>query len=157
MAGPDMAKLKDGTWVLVADGEKALILANRGSGDPPDLRVLRKTEQDNPPNHEQGSDRPGRTYSSYGPGNSAYDTADWHELGKERFAGDLADLLYKHAHASSYSELVLIAAPDILGNLRKALHKEVIDRVVAEIPKGLTKLPLDQLEKRLLKDLEDAG
>ena len=152
-----MAKLKDGTWVLVADGEKALVLANRGSGDPPDLRVLRKTEQDNPPNHEQGADRPGRTYSSFGPGNSAYEGTDWHDLGKERFADDLADLLYKHAQASSYDALVLIAAPDVLGNLRKALHKDVASRVVAEIPKGLTQLPLDQLEKRLIKDLEDAG
>ncbi|MDO9527478.1 MAG: host attachment family protein [Gemmobacter sp.] len=152
-----MAKLKDGTWVLVADSEKALILANRGSGNPPDLRVLRKTEQDNPPDREQGTDQPGRTQSSHGPGSSAYDETDWHELGKERFAGELADLLYKHAHASSYEDIVLIAAPDVLGNLRKALHKEVIARVVAEIPKGLTQLPLDQLEKRLLKDLEDAG
>ena len=152
-----MAKLQDGTWVLVADSEKALILANTGSGDPPDLRVLRKTEQENPPNHEQGSDRPGRTQSSHGPGNSAYDETDWHELGKERFADTLADLLYKHAHASSYTELVLIAAPEVLGKLRKALHKEVTDRVVAEIPKGLTQLPLDQLEKRIVQDLEDAG
>jgi len=152
-----MAKLKDGTWVLVADSEKALILENRGSGDPPDLRVLRKTVQENPPNHEQGTDRPGRTQSSHGPGNSAYEETDWHELGKERFAGDLADLLYKHAHASTYAELVLIAAPEVLGNLRKALRKEVADRVVAEIPKGLTQLPLDQLEKRLVQDLEDAG
>ena len=110
--------------------------------------------------------RPGRTQSSHGPGNDAYEETDWHELGKERFAGDIAVMLYKHAHASSYDELVLIAAPDVLGNLRKALHKEVIipafneeqsiARVVAEIPKGLTQLPLDQLEKRLPQDLEDA-
>ncbi|MFZ1470450.1 MAG: hypothetical protein WAT09_15965 [Paracoccaceae bacterium] len=38
-----MAQLKDGTRVVVADSEKALILANRGAGDPPDLRMLRKT------------------------------------------------------------------------------------------------------------------
>lgn len=151
-----MAKLKDGTWVLVPDSEKALILANRGDGDPPDLRLLRKTEQDNSPDREQGTDRPGRTQSSHGPGDSAYDETDWHELGKERNAGDLADLLHKHAHASSYSELVLIAAPEVLGNLRKALHEEVVDRVVAEGPKGLTQVPLDQLEMRLTKDLEDA-
>ena len=151
-----MAKLKDGTWILVADSEKALILANKGSGNPPDLRVLRKTEQDNPPDREQGTARAGRTQSSHGPGNDAYDETDWHELGKERFASDLADLLYKHAHASSYDELVLIAAPDVLGNLRKALHKEVVARVVAEIPKGLTQLPLDQLEKRLPQDLKNA-
>jgi protein required for attachment to host cells len=151
-----MAKLRDGTWVLVADSEKALILANRGNGNPPDLRVLRKTEQDNPPDREQGTDRPGRTQSSHGPGNDAYDETDWHALGKERFAGDLADLLYRHAHASSFDELVIIAAPDVLGNLRKVLHKEVVDRVIAEIPKGLTQMPLDQLEKRLCQDLEDA-
>jgi len=152
-----MAILKDGTWVLVADSEKALILANRGVGEKADLRVLRKIGQNNPPNHEQGSDRPGRTYSSFGPGNSSYEAADWHELGKERFAADLADLLCRHALASSFDDLVLIASPEVLGNLRRALHKEVIARVVAEIPKSLTKLPLDDLEKRLPKDLEDVA
>jgi len=152
-----VAKLKDGTWVLIADSEKALFLANHGTGNPPDLRVLRKTTQDNPPDREQGTAQPGRTQASHGSGSDAYDETDWHALAKERFADDLADLLYKYAHASRFDEIVLIAAPDVLGNLRKVLHKAVVDRVVAEIPKSLTQLPLDQLEKRINQDLEEVG
>jgi len=60
--------------------------------------------------------------SSHGVSNSAYDETDWHDLGKERFAGDLSDMLYKQSHALSYDELMPIAAPDVLGNLRKALR-----------------------------------
>jgi len=31
-------------------------------------------------------------------------------------------MIYEHFHTSSYDELVLIAAPDVLGNLRKPLR-----------------------------------
>jgi len=91
----------------------------KGSGDPADLRVLCKNTQNNPPDREHGTDGVGRTQSSHGASNNAYDETDWHDLGKERFAGDFSDMLYKHSHASSYDELMLIAAPDVLGNLHK--------------------------------------
>ncbi|MGO4843498.1 host attachment protein, partial [Rhizobiaceae sp. 2RAB30] len=53
-------KLKRGTWVLVADGEKALFLKNSGDAVNPNLDVARKMNEENPPTREQGSDRPGR-------------------------------------------------------------------------------------------------
>jgi len=122
-AGPDTAKLKK--WHLCSGGRQRKgpdPCEKKGSGDPADLRVLCKTAQNNSPDREHGTNRLGRTQSSQGASNSAYDETDWHDLGNERFAGNLSDMLYKHAHASSCDELTPIAAPDVLGNLRKALR-----------------------------------
>ena len=43
-----MATLTHGTWVLIADGEKALFLRNDLDEINPDLTVVRIEEQENP-------------------------------------------------------------------------------------------------------------
>lgn len=142
-----MTKLKAKTWVLVADGEKALLLENETDHEDPHLTVVRKTEQDNPPDREQSANRPGRMHDG-GPGHkSALDDTDWHELAKDRFAADLADLLYGHAHRGNFDDIILVAAPSVLGELRGQLHQEVTNKVTAEIPKTLTNHPLDEIEQ----------
>lgn len=142
-------KVDRGGWVLVADGEKALLLENRGGKARPDFRVLREMENDNPPTREQGSDAPGRFNDGPSPHRSAVEQTDWHWLAKERFAREAADLLYRYAHAGRFRELVLVAAPAILGELRKELHPEVGRRVVAEVPKTLTNHPVSEIERLL--------
>ena len=150
-----MAELTHGTWVLVADGEKALILENHGDEKFPDLRVRRKEEQDNPKTIDQVANRPGRMGDSQG-NVSAFDDTDWHELAKDRFAHDIADLLYDRAHKGMFDRLVLVAAPNVLGELRKSIHKEVADKVVAEVSKTLTSQSLDEIEKTIAKAVEAA-
>ena len=56
------------------------------------------------------------------------------------------DRLYRFAHRGAFERLVVVAPPKVLGDLRSKLHKEVDDRVVAEIPKTLTNHPVDQNE-----------
>jgi protein required for attachment to host cells len=135
------------TLILVVDGQKALFLRNRGNAQHIDLVVERILEQDNPATREQGTDRPGRSNASPGVARGAMEEVDWHRLGKERFANEVAEALYRRAHANRFDSLVIIAAPRILGNLRKAFHPEVIDRIAAEIPKELTSHPVSEIEK----------
>ena len=75
---------------------------------------------------------------------------DWHRIAKERFADEIAERLYKMAHRGDYERIVLVAPPIVLGEMRQKLHKEVIQRVAAEVPKTLTGHPLDQIEKILM-------
>jgi len=140
-------RLKQGGWVVVADGSKALFLKNEGDEKFPNLEVFRKDTQDNPLNKDQMSDRPGRFNDGPQVHRSAVAEADWHALAESDFAADLADKLYKRAHKGKFDEIVLVAAPSILGQVRKHLHKEVSDRVIAEIDKDLTNHPVDQIEK----------
>lgn len=133
--------------ILVGDGQKALFLRNKGSAHQVRLVVERILERDNPPTREQGSDRPGRSNASLGTARSAMEEVDWHHLAKERFAGELAEALYRHAHENRFEKLVIVAPPKILGNLRKAFHAEVAGRLAGEIPKELTSHPLAEIER----------
>ncbi|MGR3467320.1 MAG: host attachment family protein [Shimia sp.] len=141
-----MSALTKGTWIVIADGEKALFLENQTDDQDPHFEVFREKDQDNPKDIEQSANRPGRMSPSVGP-RSAFQDTDWHELAKERFAADLADILYKQAHKGRFERLVVAAAPNILGELRDKWHQEVANKVVGEIPKTLTNHPVDEIEK----------
>ena len=136
-------------WVVVADGEKALFLRNQGDDEHIFLDVFREEEIDNPPNREQAANRRGRQGDSTGARRHAYEDTDWKQLGKDRFAKDLAEILYKRAHANKFDKLVIAADPSTLGNLRKELHQAVEERIIHEVPKDLTNHPLDEMEKVL--------
>jgi protein required for attachment to host cells len=135
--------------VLVGDGRKALFFRNKGDAAHPNLVVERVLEQDNPPTREQGTDEPGRNLGPPGPSKSADEQTDWHQLAEDRFAKDIAAALYRRAHAGRFDKLVVVAPPKVLGVLRKELHKEVTERITAELPKELTSHPVSEIEKLL--------
>lgn len=145
MAATDL-KLEHDLWVLVADGEKALFLRNAGDALHPNLEVVREEQEENPPTREQGTDRPGRFQNGPSPHRSAVEDTDWHRLAKERFADDIAEKLYRLAHGGRFKKLVLVAPPLVLGEMRSKLHKEVSEKVTAEIPKTLTNHPVHDIE-----------
>ncbi|MGX9119722.1 baeRF12 domain-containing protein [Mesorhizobium sp. BHbsci] len=142
-------KLKRGLWIVVADGEKALFLENRGDTQYPDLQVVQEMEQANPATREQGSDRPGRYSDGPSVHRSAVEDTDWHRLGKERFADEIAERLYKLAHRGAFKEMVLIAPPQVLGDMRRKLHKEVAEKITVEISKTLTNHTIVDIENLL--------
>jgi protein required for attachment to host cells len=149
-----MSVLTNGTWVLVADGEKALFLRNLTDAENPNLKIVREEEQENPPSREQGTDKAGRMQDTGVQQMSAMQETDWHQLAEDRFADDLADLLYKMAHRHSFERIVICAAPKVLGEIRHKMHKEVESRVVGEVPKDLTNHPRDEMERILSRELD---
>lgn len=142
-------KLATDTWVMIIDGEKFILLRNHGDESILDLRVITHNEIRNPPTREQGTDRPGRLYDA-GPGaKSAVAETDWHALEKERFAKDIADRLRDWAMQNRFQALVVVADPQTLGTIRPQYHKTVTDRLVAELDKDLTNMPIESIEKVL--------
>lgn len=142
--------IRHNAWVMVGDGEKALFFRNEGDETYPNLQIIEVLEQDNPRTSEQGADRPGRTHSSMGTRRSAMQETNWHKLEKHRFARQIAEALYTAAHRGDYAQLVIAAPPMIMGDLRKAMHKEVSDKVVAEISKDLTNMPPLEIERNII-------
>ncbi|MBN9242197.1 MAG: host attachment protein [Mesorhizobium sp.] len=138
--------LKHDLWVVVADGERALFLRNEGGAKHPDFQVADEMERENPATREQGTERPRRYSDGPSPHNSAFAETDWHRLSKERFADDVARRLYRSVHQGRIEELVLVAPPQILGALRKKLHKEVGARVKAEFARTLTNQSVRDIE-----------
>lgn len=136
--------------VLVADGRKLLMLRNEGDALRPNLQVERKEEQENPANGAQASDAAGRSFQSVGARRSAYEETDFHQLEEDRFAADAAALLKARALRNEFESLIIVAPPRTLGELRKHYHKEVSDRLRAEIAKDLTRHTVPQIEEALI-------
>ncbi|MFY9990778.1 MAG: host attachment family protein [Rhodoplanes sp.] len=146
-----MAKLNipHDAFVFVGDGRKALFLRNEGDEKFLNLKTERVLRDQNPPTREQGSDQPGRAFASVGARRSAVEDTDWHELEEQRFAHVIADALQRLVRERKVKELVVIAPPRTLAELRRAFHSEVKSRIVAEIDKDLTKQPIYEIEKHL--------
>lgn len=142
-------KIEHGAWVLVGDGAKALFFRNEGDVAHPNLQAVHVMENDNPPTRDQASDAPGRIYDSKGPHRSAVENTDWHKVAEERFAKETAAYLHEAAQKNEYAKIIVAAPPRFLGDLRKAYHKDVADRVVAEIDKDFTNQPSYEIEKHI--------
>jgi protein required for attachment to host cells len=146
--------------VLVADGRKMLFFRNEGDGEFPNLEVERKVVDQNPKDSDQGTDQPGRRFAPGDPrgsntfvasaARSSYEETDFHQLEEDRFAADAAEMLKERALRNDFDSLVVVAPPRTLGELRRHYHNEVEKRLTAEIPKDLTNMPVDEIERVLM-------
>jgi len=144
-------QLAHNSFVVVADGRKMMLLRNEGDAAYPNLEVVDVDAQDNPADRDQSSDRPGRSFQSFGLGHrSAYQETDFHQLEEDRFAAGMADILKQRALRGEFDALVVVAPPTTLGELRKHYHKAVTERLTGEVAKDLTGHPIDQIEQILI-------
>lgn len=139
-----MTALEQGTWVIIADGEKALVMENITDAQDPHLVVVAVEEKAEP--RSGPSDRAGRRYDGGPRQKSAVEEPGWRRHAKTLFVQDLANLLNRKGLKGAYKRLVLVASPHVLGLLRRRLHSDVLAKVVAEVDKTLTKHPLHKLE-----------
>ena len=143
-------QLENGTWVMVMDGSKALILRNVTDGRDPNLEVVRKDENDATDSKAVSTEDP----RAEGTGDARKPTADdFHNTTEHGFAEEMAEWLYRAAHRNRFRKIVLVAPPKVLGTLRQKLHKEVASRVVGEVHKTLTGHPVDQIERIVAEEL----
>lgn len=146
-----MAQLRvaNGDWVLIGDGQKALLLHNEGDAELLNLRRLSVRLQQTPPTSALGTDKPGRSFSSTTPARSSYETSDWHEIEEAQFAGQVAAELNRAAHAHEFKRLIVVAPPKVLGELRREFSPETQKKIAAEVNKDLTKHSIPEIEKLL--------
>ena len=92
------------------------------------------------------SDAAGRAASQIGGRQNSMDEPNYHRIEEARFAADTAALLTKRARANGFDQLIIVAPPRTLGELRQHYDKAVEAKIVAEIDKDLVNHPLDKLE-----------
>lgn len=135
------------TWIVIADGDQAKIFEHDGPGKG--LRALKdlQFEQAHLKASEIMSDKPGRAFSSAGPGarSSIEYSSDPVAVRERRFVEDLADVLHKQLADGKFDRLVIAAAPTALGDIRPALSEQVKAKIIAEMPKDLTNVPTAKL------------
>jgi protein required for attachment to host cells len=142
-------KIREGDWVVVCDGAKALILENAGDGMHPNLKTKEGHEQADAKTHEQGTDAPGRSVNSVGARRSAMEQTDWHEQDEQRFLCELAGRLDAAVTAGETKAVIVVAPPRALGVLRQAYSDGLRGAVRAEIDKDYVRMPVHEIEKHL--------
>jgi protein required for attachment to host cells len=142
-------KIRQGDWIVVCDGKKALVMENAGDDKFLDLKTRQVFEHPDPKTHEIGTDEPGRSFSSTGYGRSAMEQVDWHEQEEQRFLQKLLDYLNAAVHAGQIKSLLIVAPPRALGVLRQAYSHELRKALRGEIDKDLVKMPVHEIEKHL--------
>lgn len=143
--------IQEGEWIVVCDGGKALILENNGDAKFPHLKTRQVLEHKALATHELGTDKPGRSHSSVGPGRSSVGQTDWHDQEEQTFLTDLAAKLDAAVTAQEVKSLIVVASPRALGVLRQAYSAGLKAVVRAEIDKDLTNMPVHEIEKQLIE------
>ena len=121
--------------VIVADGEGARVFRNRGDGQRLSLHQYDLLELMN--------------MNDDGPAGSMPDGSDGFRIDKATFAKQLANWLNARALRQEFDSLVLMADPQTLGQIRRSLHKEVNDRLIASIDKNMTNAPIGDIARVL--------
>ena len=137
------------TYVLVCDGSKALLLRNAGNAIDLDLKLVEVTFEPHPPTRELGADRPGRVHESLGASRSSVRAPDWHEVAEADFIRSVAHRLDETVRSQGVKDLVIVAPPRTLGELRSFLSSSVRTIITSEVDKELARLTTAEIERHL--------
>jgi protein required for attachment to host cells len=89
--------------VFVGDGRKALFLRNDGDEKFPNLKTEQVFADENPPTHEQGTDKPGSAFARASTHRrSSVEQTDWHHLEEHRFVERVAAALESVVRSPRY-------------------------------------------------------
>ncbi len=136
------------TWILIADGARARVVEHTGPGkgltEVPGLKFSDERMRAG----EIMADRPGRSFSSAGHGRSAMEQqTDPVDKREADFVAGVAEIIAENNTAKKFDRLIIAAAPQALGDLRKAMTPQIQETIIAEIPKDLTRIPNNELGK----------
>ncbi len=92
-----------------------------------------------------------RNLAGDGPAGKRPPESSERETDEATFSKQLANELYRRAHAGRFEHLALVADPDTLGELRPILHQEVTDKIVLELAKTLINSPTEDIEAALAR------
>ena len=128
-------QLPKGAMVAVADGEKLKLFRNSGDENNPKLTAL------------PGSDVSSENKGSGARHQSSSANPDNSQVEEDSFAAGIANLLNRRVLDGTITDLIVIAAPRTLGELRKHYHKQLSATLVGEISKDLAGHSLQDIEK----------
>ncbi len=138
-------------FIFVGDGRKALFLRNEGDEKFANFVTVQVLADENPPTHEQGTDKPGRAFmGANGTARSAVEPTDWHEIEEQKFAHRACAALESLVRDRASPALVIAAPAKTLAELRKTMHADVKHKVIAEIDRDFTKIPVWEIEKHIV-------
>ena len=101
------------------------------------------------------SDAPGRVHDRMGSARHSMEPdTGVKEEERRRFVKEMVDWLNAAHLKGEFDQLVLLAAPAVLGEIRKAVAGDLANSVIKEIPKDVVAQSLDKIEEQLKRSFE---
>jgi len=122
--------------VALADGERFLLMRNAGTATEARLELV---DEPSLKDEEESGAR----------GHNDPKSDDYHEQDRLDHAASAASWLNRAVMQHKIDKLILVAAPDTLGEMRQHFHKETQGVVVEEIAKQLTGMPGPEILKAI--------
>ena len=138
------------TWILIANRSSASLFES----DWP-VKSMRRIQdiphlQGRMQNRDINTDKPGRSFDSFGQGRHALSTQqEPTEHIAQQFSLDLAELLNKGRVSHAYEKLVLMAERKLLGILRAALNENTAALVLQTLNNELLNVKKEDLANYL--------
>ncbi len=120
--------------VVVADGGKAILFRNTGTGSELQLKEERRVEP---------------STLTQGPSGARPAEQSPEQTEEATFAKNLTKLLTSMHDEHAFKEMVLVADPKTLGEMRDAMHKPLEGSIAFSLSKDLTNNSLKEIEKSL--------
>jgi protein required for attachment to host cells len=139
----------ENTWVLVADSSRARLFVAASHTSP--LTEFEAITHAESKQHEQKitSDLPGHQAGSDGRHHSVGSETDPKKYEAMQFARQLAKHLEDARIKHIFTQLVIVAAPAFLGQLREQLSPEVTKLVTLEVDKNLSQHSAEDIRQHL--------
>lgn len=142
------------TWVILANGRLARIFSLRLDGEDMDSVLVIERPDASLPERELGSDRPGRTKDRFGYAHHAMEPhMDLKRHAKQRFAANVAQVINQIVLSEVFDNLIVIAPPQVLGDLRKEFSHMASSKIIAEIDKDWLQLEKKKITDRITESL----
>ena len=146
----------DDHWIVVANRLTARIFAHRAGQGLVERETLLCPEARRP-ERAALTGAPGRSHDRKGPARHAMEPRTHvEEQVAHQFAQQIAVDLEAGRTGEAYRNLVLVAGPDFLGELRSALSSQCRARVVAECKKNIVHEDIPGIVKVLPYDLQQS-
>jgi protein required for attachment to host cells len=146
------------SWVLVMDGAMARLYRTTGESGP--HRALLAPVSGGAFSRSDPAHfgpRPGKNFASAlrdsGHGVTTHESR--RRRAEEEFVGTVLAWIEKPEHLAAFQHLVIAAPARCLGEIRHALSAVLAARLHREIHGDLTKLPIKELEQRVLESMLD--
>lgn len=137
------------TWLIVADNSKARIFTVDSHMGP--IEEIGSISHDEARLHEQEmtSDLPGRGNNKGGAGHAYQDEISPKDQENINFAKQIANELDAARKGGKFKQIMLVAAPGFLGNLRNQLSAQTQKMACFELAKNISHLNAKEIREHL--------
>lgn len=135
--------------VLLINGSRVILLSNKGDSTNLNLEIIHSMSCKSKRTSDIQRDKSGHSINSSINGHSSFEQEDYHLMAEQNFLKMANLAINAYAKNKNHEHILIAAEPTALGFLRKIMDPLVASKIVKEIPKDYTKMPVLELERTI--------